>query len=153
MSSRLDYCNAVLAGSNKSVMRSLQLIQNAAARLVTRSKKREHITPVLRNLHWLPIPDRITFKVAITVFKYFNNPHTAPSYLHLPSVNTLSGRRSLRSASRNDLLVPRSLSATYGQKSFFVVGPKIWNSLPLVLRLTPTLASFKSQLKTYLFNN
>ena len=150
VSSRLDYCNSVFAGLTKSVLHSLQLIQNAAARLVTRTNKREHISPVLIDLHWLPISQRITFKIAVLVYKSLSDACPSPRYLSLQSVSSVAGRRSLRSAARNDLLVPKYCTATYGQRPFSVVGPTVWNSLPLSLRQSVSLDSFKSGLKTFL---
>lgn len=151
ISSQLDYCNAVFAGCNKSVLKSIQLIQNAAARLVCRKRKWEHISPVLHDLHWLPVADRLTFKVAIHVFNSIHGLN--PPYLYLPALAEVPGRRALRSSDRGDLIVPRSFTATYGPKTFFYSGPKIWNSLPSDLRSIPDLSSFKHKLKFYLFSS
>jgi len=69
ISSRLDYCNSLLVGVTGQLLHRLQVIQNAAARLVTGATKYERMTPVLRSLHWLPVRHRITFKIAVTVYK------------------------------------------------------------------------------------
>ncbi len=69
ISSRLDYCKALYSGISKRNLQRLQLIQNAAARLLTRTKKRDHITPILAALHWLPVSFRIDFKIVLLVFK------------------------------------------------------------------------------------
>ena len=69
ISSRLDYCNSLLYGIADGLLQKLQSIQNAAARLITRARRRDHITPVLRELHWLPVRQRIKFKVACLVFQ------------------------------------------------------------------------------------
>ena len=61
ISSKLDFCNALLYGLPQSVIDRLQYVQNCAARLVTRTRSSEHITPVLRSLHWLPVRQRITY--------------------------------------------------------------------------------------------
>ena len=94
VSSRLDSNNSILYGLPKSELSKLQRIQNAAARLVTLSKKREHITPVLKDLHWLPVESRIIYKLMLLTFKALNNQ--APKYLcELISIKKPS--RSLRS--------------------------------------------------------
>ena len=78
--SRLDYCNAILSGLPKKETDRLQLVQNAAARVLTKTKMREHITPVLASLHWLPVVFRIDFKILLLVYKGVNG--LAPSYLY-----------------------------------------------------------------------
>src|SRR4029434_4902437 len=65
ITSRLDYCNALLSGCSNNSIKSLQFIQNAAACTLTRTKKYEHISPVLASLHWLPVKSRIDFKVLL----------------------------------------------------------------------------------------
>ena len=151
ISSRLDYCNSLLAGVGEGLLSKLQSIQNAAARFITRTRKFEHISPVLRDLHWLPIRQRIDFKVATLVHKCLNG--TAPSYLadDCIAASTVSGRRHLRSADTGTLLVPR-VQSKYGSRSFAVYGPTIWNSLPNDLR-TAGLSTgiFRRKLKTFLF--
>ena len=79
VNSRLDYCNSLLFNIGKGLLERLQGIQNAAARLVTGSRKYDHITPVLRSLHWLPIHQRIDFKIATLVYKCLHG--LTPPYL------------------------------------------------------------------------
>ena len=94
VSSKLDYCNSLLYGLPKHMISSLQSVQNTAARIVTLTKKFDHITPVLIQLHWLPVHFRILFKVLLLVYKALNG--MAPLYItELLSYRTCS--RTLRS--------------------------------------------------------
>ncbi|KAF7691394.1 hypothetical protein HF521_011691, partial [Silurus meridionalis] len=79
MTSRLDYCNALLGGCPASLINKLQLVQNAAARVLTRSRKYDHITPILSSLHWLPVTFCIEYKLLLVTYKTFNG--LAPMYL------------------------------------------------------------------------
>lgn len=152
VSSRLDYCNGLLAGISNGLLKKLQSIQNAAARLVTKTRKFDHITPVLCDLHWLPVRQRIDFKIATLVYKCLHG--LAPSYLadECILVSTLSGRRHLRSAGANKLFVP-TINTNYGSRAFAVYGPRVWNSLPDELRAidSATILTFRRKLKTHLF--
>jgi len=78
VSLRLDYCNCLLIGITDDLMRRLQAVQNAAARLITGTRRRDHITPILRQLYWLPVRQRVEFKLAMLVFKtQMNNVETS----------------------------------------------------------------------------
>ncbi len=79
MTSRLDYCNALLGGCPASSINKLQIVQNAAARVLTRSRKYDHITPILQSLHWLPIKFGIGYKILLLAYKALND--LAPAYL------------------------------------------------------------------------
>jgi len=153
VSCRLDYCNSLLAGVADVHIRRLQLLQNAAARLVAGARWCDHISPVLAELHWLPIRQRITFKTAVLVWKCLHDK--APRYLAdlcIP-VTSVEGRRQLRSATTGTLLLPRARTST-GQRSFAVFGPATWNSLPCSLRDPElSLSIFKRLLKTQLFQH
>ena len=151
ISSRLDYCNSLLYGISDGLLRKLQAVQNAAARVVTGARKFDHITPVLRELHWLPVRQRIRYKLAMTVYKCLHG--SAPTYLadDCLAISAIVGKRHLRSAGTGLLSVPRTRT-TLGMRSFAVAGPVIWNSLPAALR-TATLSpsTFARHLKTHLF--
>jgi len=147
--SRLDYCNQLFVGVTGRLLDKLQSLQNAAARLVTEARKFDRITPVMRELHWLPVRQRIKFKTAVLVFKCFHG--LAPEYLSEYCKMT-TGRSHLRSANTCLLSVPRTRT-TYNDGSFAVSGPVAWNSLPVALRSSDvTEETFRRHLKTFLFN-
>ena len=140
VTTNLDYCNAILHGLPKALLNRLQLVQNRAARIVTFTKKYEHITPILIDLHWL-VEYRITYKVLLLVYKAING--LSPSYIS----NLLSFRSSsysLHSCSNKLLQVPRSKLKSYGDRRFSIAGPKLWNSIPASLRNADSLNSFKN---------
>ena len=149
VSSKLDFCNSLLYGLSESSLAKLQHVQNAAARLVTLAHKRENITPLLINLQWLPIKQRIKFKVLLLVFKCLNG--SAPLYLS-ELLSPYRPSRSLRSSSSNLLVKQSSNFKYYGLRAFRSAGPELWNSLPNDLRLVTSLDRFKIMIKTYLFN-
>ena len=132
ISCRLDYCNSLLYGLPDTLLRKLQSVQNATARLITGTRCSDHISPVLRKLHWLPIREYVRFKVACLVRQSLSGQ--APLYLaddcRLVSDST---RRSLRSADISTCVVPPTLSS-YGYRTFAAAGPRLWNSLPVQLR-------------------
>ena len=117
--------------------------------LIMRKRKYDHITSTLRDdLHWLPIRQRIMYKLSTIVYKCIHG--AAPSYLtnSCAPVATNTSRRYLRSATHGDLLVPRTRTVTYGPQSFAVSGPTVWNTLPSTLRVsTMTLGQFQSGVK------
>ena len=151
VSSRIDYCNSLFFGISKGLMARLQGIQNAAARLITGTKKFDHITPVLRDLHWLPVHHRITYKIAMIAHRCIHG--LAPPYLaqDCVPVSAQSGRQHLRSATGHQLQKPRTRTAL-GSRAFAVCAPTVWNSLPIDLR-HPSLPAdtFRRNLKTWLF--
>jgi hypothetical protein len=104
-------------------------------------------TPILRELHWLPIVKRIDFKIALLVFKCINN--VAPVYLCV-LIHLYAPSRALRSASTCVLVTPRHASNIH-RRAFSVCGPLLWNSLPVNIRCESNLNIFKCHLKTFLF--
>ncbi|GFR98488.1 reverse transcriptase-like protein [Elysia marginata] len=122
-------------------------MQNKAAKLVTRAKARDHVQPILRELHRLPVKERICFKIAITVFKCLNG--LGPQYLS-ELLNSYVPNRSLRSMNENLLVIPTT-NLKLGKSAFSVGGPIIWNSLDSHVRKSSTMAAFKKCLNTELF--
>ncbi len=125
--SRLDYCNALLAGLPASSIKPLQLIQNAAARLIFNEPKRTHVTPLFINLHWLPIAARIKFKALM--FAYRTTSGSAPLYLNA-LLQTYVPSRSLRSASERRITVPSQRGTKSLSLTFLFTVPIWWNDLP-----------------------
>ena len=146
--SRLDNCNSLLYGITKQQIQRLQRVQNTAARVITMTRKYDHITPILRELHWLPIQERIQFKCLCLTYKAIHG--MAPEYI-CDMVSHYKPTRSLRSASNLLLEVPSTRLVTCGDRSFNKAGPTLWNSLPIRVRSASTLNTFKRALKTYLF--
>ena len=129
-------------------MARLQLVQNAAARLLTKTNKRSHITPVLASLHWLPVSFRVHFKILVLTYRALHGQ--APKYIS-DLVSRYVPGRALRSADQGLLEVPFSRLKTKGDRAFQVIAPTLWNTLPQALRAAPSVYIFKSQLKTLLF--
>ena len=125
-----DCCNSLLYGCGKTQLKKIQYVQNPAARIVTQTRNFNHITPVLSDLHWLPVSYRIVFKILLLVFKSLNN--LSPSY-RADRLSYQSHSWNLRSAFKQLLERPRSFKKTYGDMTFSVCAPKLWNSLPLDL--------------------
>ena len=148
ISSRLDYCNSLLAGIPDQQFSRLQKVQNTAARILTMKGRHDHITPLLIDLHWLPVLLRVEFKILLLTFRILHG--LAPSYLK-DLITAYSPQRCLRSTTQYLLSQPRSKLKSYGDRSFATVAPKYWNSLPCDIKTVSNLAHFKSCVKTYLF--
>jgi hypothetical protein len=149
VSSKLDFCNSLFFGLPAKSIDRLQRIQNALVRAVFPDlRKSDHISPYLRKLHWLPIEQRINYKIAVLTFKTLQ--YQIPSYLFDLLTPTSSRSLNLRSSTQALLSVPR-IDSSAGRRSFSYSAPSVWNSLPLNIRLCPSLPVFCSRLKTHLF--
>jgi len=148
---RLDYGNVTLVGLPTSQLRRLQSVLNAAARLVHRSSRYQHVTPMLRDLHWLRSQERIDFKLVVLVYRCLHS--LAPRYLsnHIQLVAD-SNRRRLQSSSSMQLVIRRTRLSTVGDRAFPVAGCRLWSSLPSDVTSSPMLTVFRNRLKTHLFS-
>ena len=140
--SKLDSCNSLLYGVSEYEISRLQLLQNACARLIFGKKKFESVSHLLRELHWLPIKERICFKILLLVFKFFKNqtPIYISQCLHVSDLST----RTLKINRTN---------TPYGDRAFENGAPKMWNALPTSIKCMDTIVSFKKHLKHHLFSN
>ena len=154
VASRVDYCNALLAYAPKVTTDKLQRVLNAAARVVSGTKKFDRgLSQLLHTeLHWLDVPERVTYKLGVMMYSCLHGQ--APQYLldFCQPASDVASRRHLRSAGRRLLDVPRQQRSTFARRAFSVAGPSVWNSLPDYLR-DPAVGrdTFCRHLKTFLF--
>ena len=146
VTSRLDYCNAILAGLPAEQIARLQRVQNNAARLVLKKKKRDHVTPLLKELHWLPVSFRCKHKICTLAFRHFDG--SLPSNLS-DALCIYEPSRTLRSSGEKLLKIPKCNLKSAGERSFGYTAPSLWNALPPSLRDIDSLSQFKAQLKTH----
>ena len=147
ITSRLDDGNSLLYGINDCLLKKLQLIQNTAARVLSKTRKYDHITPVLKKLHWLPVKQRIEYKILLLTWKSLNG--ISPAYLS-DLITHYTPNRELRSSDKRLLYIPRTNTSS-GDRAFSISAPCLWNSLPETIRKANSLDKFKSLLKTHLF--
>ena len=140
--SKLDYCNSLYYGINCSLLKKLQVVQNSAARLVFNRRKFDHSSGLLFQLHWLPIKNRIEYKIDLLIHKtlYHASPEDIQNMVSLHSTRTFNLKGDYRSISSN------------GDRAFIVYAVHTWNRLPLYLKTESSLVIFKKSLKTFLFN-
>ena len=146
ITSKIDNCNVALAGLPQRDLDQIQSVLNAAARLTADARKFDHVTPLLVNLHWLRVLERIQYKLCVLVHRCLNG--AAPQYLSelIQPLSDIDSRRQLRSASTAEVLMPATWRSTIGDHAL------AWNNHPVDLRLSGTFSTFKTHLKSHLFN-
>ena len=156
VSGQLHYCNSLFRSLSKFNLHKLQYIQNSAARIVSNTSRSSIITPVLKKLHWLPVEQRTVFKTATLVYKYL---HTAFPRYFAPYISCYSCSYSTRrnQSGGNFLVFPKFCPSVHKSvkqfgNSFAFDAPTMWNTLPDEIGVSPSLASFIKQLKTYLYS-
>ena len=148
VSSRLDYCNALLYGTTNKNIKRLQRVQDSLARVVCNAPYRSSSQPLRKSLHWLPVEKRIDFKIASMTYKI--RLHKQPVYL-LEYINEYRPTRTLRSSDSSALVIPTTKTVT-ASRAFSVAAPRIWNGLPISLRNASSIEQFCRNLKTFLFS-
>ena len=143
--SKLDYCNSLYYGISSQLIKKLQVVQNSALRLIYGIRRYDRIStsPIFLELHWLKIKERIVFKILLIVFK--SKIGLAPYDISVLLTDQQSNR--------TNKLMNRRYESMYGQRSFSVAAPKLWNALPLHIREEQSLTIFKKTVKSYLLTN
>ena len=150
ITSRLDYCNSLMINIPSTQMDRLQKIQNKAARMISRVPSSRHITPVLQQLHWLPVRCRRTYKILVTVSKCLHA--LAPTYLiELAGARKLDIKWLRHTDTRTPFLHQPVARKHVGEQAFGTAAPFLWNNLPTQLWSATTHPAFKTALKTYFF--
>jgi len=148
---RLDCGNASLARLPTCQLNPLQSVFHAAGRLVCGARNYDDVTPLFEEIHWLSVPDRITFKLATLVFRCMHG--LAQAYLAetLNSAADVDWRRRLSTGSSTALMVPMTRRRTLVDRAYSVAAAQVWNRLPTTLTSQPSLLTFRQQLETFLF--
>ena len=145
----LNYCNSVLYGLPNVTLNRMQKVQNMCTCLALRKSKTDSASACLSKLYWLSIKQHISFKICVLTYKLLH--HQGPQYLQ-DFLQCRTYKRDLRLASDNSLLlIPRTKCEMFATRSFIISAPTLWNNLPKSLRESPTLLSFKQDLKTHLY--
>ena len=144
ITTKLDYCNSLLINTSQANLFKLQKVQNTAARLVVRGRKRDGISKVLKELHWLKIESRIIFKILLLTYKRING---------LCSQNLKIEYKAYNCRPQDYLkLETKTANTIHGKRTFDYAAPKLWNALPLEVRTEEDIDKFNRRIKTLLFD-
>ena len=146
--SRLDYCNSILNNVAKRDLAKLQRLQNCLARVALRTLRFSPSLPLLKQLHRLPVSYRINFKLSTLTYRALSTqqPPYLVSLLHLSIIP-----RQLRSSISQQLIVPK-IKLNLGKLAFSVASPRVWNELPITLKISENIAIFRKKIKTSIPN-
>ena len=131
VTSKLDYCNSLLVGIPNSTLSKLQRVHNTAARIIAKTSRHDHIPPVVNELHWLSVCQRINFNILVYTYKAL---HGQCSQYIRELLTVYKPTRDLRSNSALSLVVPQTRTVTYGKMSFSHTSTRLWNALPSLLQ-------------------
>ena len=145
---RLDYCNSLYNGLTVGTMKKLQIAQNAAARLISGTMRHEHISGILRELHWLPATKRCQYKLLVLTYQALHG--NLPFYI-CEMLHWYHPSRPLRSAAYPSLVPNKNKTVKFGRRLCDTATAVLWNNLPVHLRCAESVVVFKKQLKTHLF--
>jgi len=150
---KVNYCISVLAGVSGNLQSHLHSVLNTAARLLCSARQSEHITPLLWELHWLRVPERIQFWLCVLAYRCVHG--TAPAYLadSLQLTADVQACRRLRSTDTMMLQVPPTRRSTLGDQAFPVAAARAWNGLPPATRAANALLQFRRETKAHLFRS
>ena len=150
LTSKMDFCNTLLFNIPNLHLKPLERIQKAAARMILQQSKYDDAFPLMKQLHWLPIRQRIIYKILILSFKALHNQ--APVYIS-DLISPYNPTRALRSADKSYLTPFTTKKTTYGDRSFAYAAPFLWNDkdFPQDIKEATSLLRFKSLVKTFLF--
>ena len=144
--SQINYCNNVWSSASKTQLQRVQKLQNFAAKVADGSaRKFDHVAPIINDLKWLKIDKQCDYNLCCLVFKVLN--FKLPDwFLTLPTVGEMNDGRTRQAG---DLFIPRT-NLNVGSRAFNVWGPRVWNRLPVSIRIINSLTVFKTRLKHFL---
>ena len=149
LTSRLDYCNSLLSGINRGLLKRLQNVQHTGAWLITRKRKYDHISYDLIELHWLPVEQRIDFKILVLTYKAIH--HQSPDYISSILQLWTDSRHPCSTSFAPQLVEPRTHPITFADRAYSLYAPCKWKQLPPQIRNANSVTIFKRLLKSHLF--